>query len=241
MSGTQPDLASLVAYVRTLATLVEAGVSLMRCLALLDESTDDEALRAANHAVSEAVGNGATLSAAMTEQPAVFGPFLIGLVRAGEVGGVLQVTLGRAAEHYERLLQWRERERLYAAQAREADVVASLAAAQEASAESVALQHFCYAFATLLGSGVPILQALQVAGEMLPAAFAAWPEQARTALREQAQSLVPSMAPYAFPPVIVQLTALGEETGNLERTLVTAGDVLGYAIEGRLQRALRGG
>ena len=109
--------------------------------------------------------------------------------------------------------------------------------AMEEEAEDIAVQYFCYMFATLLESGVPILQALQTAGEVLPMGKLGVVVKGVADIRA-GESLCPTLAESGFSAAVVQLVAVGEETGQLERMLIKAGDVLEAQIEARLQRAL---
>ena len=249
----QPDeqlvgLADLTTYLRMFSILVNAGVNLLHCLRALDKSITCAALKQANARVLAEVEADNTLSKAMAGSPEVFPLFAIGMVRAGEIGGVLDVTLERAASFYQQQLDYRRQRFIYLATAQvlgHEQEEAYLAAVRELE-ERVLIQYFCYMFGTMLGSGVPVLQALDVAGSMLPevnAHDATRPglrrgvEQARDDIRNH-ESLTPALAAVGFPPGVVTLFSIGEESGTLDRTAVQAGDLLGAEIDGRMQEAL---
>ena len=90
-------LARLSVFCRQFSTMVDAGVSLVRCLDVLGQQTEDPKLRRILADVGERVESGDSLSKAMQRHPATFNNLFIGLIRAGEVGGVLEETLQRIA------------------------------------------------------------------------------------------------------------------------------------------------
>lgn len=92
----------LVAYTQELATLVEAGLPLDRALAILGELTPSPRLRAVTVALLAAVRGGSSLGDALAQHsPRPFSRLYVNMVRAGEKGGVLEVTLTRLAEYLE--------------------------------------------------------------------------------------------------------------------------------------------
>jgi type IV pilus assembly protein PilC len=78
-------LAKLSIFCRQFSTMVDAGVSLVRCLDVLGQQTEDPKLRKILADVGERVESGDSLSKAMQRHPATFNNLFIGLVRAGEV------------------------------------------------------------------------------------------------------------------------------------------------------------
>ena len=89
------DLAQFTAQ---LATLVNAGLPLMRCLRVLEAQLPPGLLQSVVAAVAEDVEGGATLSEALAKYPQVFDRLYVNMVRAGEAGGVLGLILQRLAE-----------------------------------------------------------------------------------------------------------------------------------------------
>ncbi|MFN8140296.1 MAG: type II secretion system F family protein [Fimbriimonadales bacterium] len=94
-------LTILAVFCRQFSTMVDAGVSLVRCLDVLGQQTADPKLRKILVDISERVEGGESLSRAMQRHPKTFSNLFIGLVRAGEVGGVLEETLQRLANFLE--------------------------------------------------------------------------------------------------------------------------------------------
>ncbi len=91
----------LAIFCRQFATMIDAGVSLVRCLAVLEEQSGSARLRQIIREIQAAVESGETLSRALTRWPRIFSNLFVGLVRAGEVGGVLDETLNRLATFME--------------------------------------------------------------------------------------------------------------------------------------------
>jgi type IV pilus assembly protein PilC len=89
-------------FFRQFSTMVDAGVSLVRCLNVLSEQTQNARLRRIIIEVQHEVEAGQTLSKSMSKFPSVFSNLTIGLVRAGEVGGVLEETLQRLSTFLEK-------------------------------------------------------------------------------------------------------------------------------------------
>lgn len=97
-----PSKADTVVFTRQLSTLVEADVPLVSGLEILSNQTTKAGFRKVINDVARAIEGGSTLSVALAEHPAVFSPFYINLVRAGEVSGQLQKTLLYLADYLER-------------------------------------------------------------------------------------------------------------------------------------------
>ena len=95
----QKDLTVLT---RQLATLVDAGLPLLRGLNVLKRQTPHATLKDALTGMSEAVESGSTFSESLTNYPKIFDNLYVNMVRAGEAGGVLEVVLNRLAEFAEK-------------------------------------------------------------------------------------------------------------------------------------------
>ena len=92
----------LTTFTRQLATLVNAGLPLMRCIEVLKRQNSVPALKDALDGISEAIAGGATFSDALTAFPKIFDNLYVNMVKAGEAGGVLEVVLNRLAEFAEK-------------------------------------------------------------------------------------------------------------------------------------------
>src|SRR5262245_24341625 len=92
----------LLALTQQLATLFEAGLPLDRALSILEELAPNERLKAIVSDLLHSVRGGTSLSEALAKHhPRPFSRLYINMIRAGEKGGVLEVTLRRLAEFLE--------------------------------------------------------------------------------------------------------------------------------------------
>jgi type IV pilus assembly protein PilC len=92
----------LMVVTRQLATLVDAGLPLLRGLRVLLRQTKNPALRNALETMGQSVESGSTFSEALAQHPRVFDNLYVNMVRAGEAGGVIEVVLARLAEFMEK-------------------------------------------------------------------------------------------------------------------------------------------
>ncbi|HOP79085.1 MAG TPA: type II secretion system F family protein, partial [Armatimonadota bacterium] len=95
-------LSDLSVFCRQFSTMIDAGVSLVRCLAVLSEQTVNPKLKRIINDLQAEVEAGQMLSKAMSKYPTVFSNLFIGLIRAGEVGGVLEESLQRLSMFLEK-------------------------------------------------------------------------------------------------------------------------------------------
>ena len=233
---TPPALA-LVLFTRQFTTLVDAGISLVRTFSILQEAPSpyDEAARE----LQEQVEQGATVSHVMTERPALFPRFYVALVRAGEVGGVLDETLRRAADVMSK--EWRLARRRPAG---EPPVFLVLPAGRDVPDDWESLTGygrlvtrllFCETFGLLLRSGVPILQTLETVADLLPPAQKAKMREAREAVRSGDRINLGRLG--ILPRFAVELIAIGEEKGTLDSTLEQAAAIFEHELECRFPGA----
>ena len=92
----------LTAFTRQLATLVNAGLPLMRCIEVLKKQKMAPAMMDCLDGISENIAGGGTFSDALTAYPKIFDNLYVNMVKAGEAGGVLEVVLNRLAEFAEK-------------------------------------------------------------------------------------------------------------------------------------------
>jgi len=88
-------------FARQFATMINAGLSLTKCLSILGAQTESAALRLVITQIGKDVEAGQSLSDSLAKHPKVFQPIFINMVRAGETGGVLDEVLQRVADHLE--------------------------------------------------------------------------------------------------------------------------------------------
>jgi len=89
-------------FTRQLATLVDAGLPLLRGLRVLQKQEKNATLRECTEKLAESIEGGSTFSEALAQHPKIFNPLFINMVKAGELGGVLEVVLNRLAEFMEK-------------------------------------------------------------------------------------------------------------------------------------------
>ena len=94
--------AKLAVFTRQLATLIDAGMPLLRGLKILQQQETNPRLKRVTGQISDAIEGGGSLTEAVSAHPKVFNGLYVNMVRAGEVGGALEITLKRLAEFMEK-------------------------------------------------------------------------------------------------------------------------------------------
>jgi len=92
----------LTTFTRQLATLVQAGLPLLRGLRVLQKQERNATLKGILGDLSVSIEGGSTFSEALAQHPKVFNRLFINMVKAGEIGGVLEVVLKRLSEFMEK-------------------------------------------------------------------------------------------------------------------------------------------
>jgi len=95
-------LGDLVVFSRQLATMINAGLPIVRALYVLSEQTENPKLKDVVVEVRKDVEAGSFLSQALEKHPDVFSRLYVEMVKAGEVGGMLDGVLLRVADQMER-------------------------------------------------------------------------------------------------------------------------------------------
>lgn len=301
------SLKSLSIFARQFSTMIDAGVSLVKCLDVLAQQTEDEKLRGILREVRKDVEDGSTLANAFNKHKQVFGELFINLVHAGEVGGVLDEVMQRLASFFESEQKIRSKVKsamtypaviLFIAVAVVIFLVAfvlptfvTMFEGMEVTLPAptrmllwisgamrsywylfivgaiifgvsfsrfigtptgknlldrfilkfpvfgplirkIAISRFARTLSTLLSSGVPVLQALDVvaraAGNNVVAEAIL---KARASIREGESIASPLSETEIFPPMVTQMISVGEETGNLDTMLGKIADFYDLEIE----------
>ncbi len=303
----------LTMFCRQFATMINAGVSLVRCLAVLEMQAGSPSLKAVIREVQYSVEGGETLTRSLSRFPRIFSNLFIGLVRAGEVGGVLDETLDRLATFLEDDMKLKRKVK---AAMTYPGIVMSLAVlivvglvtfivpkfielfkdfnlAMPAPTmfliscskfltnpvnviiligsfvvfsialnrfratktgksiydklmlkmpiigkmnHMIALARFSRTMSTLLVSGVPILQALEtVAGAIDNDVISTAILDARSAVREGERLGDPLERSKLFPPMVIQMISVGEETGSLDAMLAKVADFYEAEVDAALE------
>ena len=100
MGGVKPKV--LTTFTRQLATLVDAGLPLLRGLRVLEKQERNANLKRILGDLAVSIEGGSTFSEALAQHPKVFNKLFVNMVKAGELGGVLEVVLKRLAEFSEK-------------------------------------------------------------------------------------------------------------------------------------------
>lgn len=314
LRGRKVKLRDLSMFCRQFATMIGAGVPLVRCLDVLEQQTSSAGLKAIIRDIEHEIEGGATLSRAMQKHPRAFSNLAVGLVRAGEVGGVLDDTLDRLATFLEKDLELRRKvkssmtyptlvmifafgivmflatfiipkfiklfrelgmkdedfplptrmlvyfsdfvvkkwwltliiivglviafNRFKATRTgrRIWDMVKLKAPVFGRLNHELSIARFARTLSTLLASGVPILQALEtVAGTVDNDHISDAILQSRASIREGDTIANPLAGSRMFPPMVVQMITIGEETGQLDAMLAKVADFYEGEVDARLE------
>ncbi|MFZ4783311.1 MAG: type II secretion system F family protein [Armatimonadaceae bacterium] len=296
-------LTELSIFCRQFSTMIDAGVSLVRCLDVLGEQNSSPKLKKIIVDLKLEVEAGNMLSKAMSKYPGTFSNLFIGLIRAGEVGGVLEESLQRLSTFLEKDVELRRKVKAALTYPVLVSVVAlgivmfptifivpqflkmfidlglkaedfpamtmSLKVFSDFMVykfyyvamivgalwfacklfgrtkvghrffdlvklkipvfgklnHKVALARFSRTLATLLSSGVPILQALEtVAGTVSNDVLSDAILDARARVREGDTISEPLYKSKMFPPMVIQMISIGQEAGSLDTMLSKIAD-----------------
>ncbi len=304
---------SLTIFSRQFATMINAGLAMVRCLDILSQQTEDKKLQEVLIAVRKDVEGGSTLSNALGKYPHVFSTLYISMVKAGEMGGVLDTVLNRLANFLEADLKLAKKVKsamtypvviLIMAMAivfflvtyilptfvdlfegmdlalplptkiligvtkgarnplvvgpvillvivlvvvfnqyvktqagrMQYDMLKLRVPIFGMLNKKVAISRFCRTLGTLLSSGVPIMQSLEIVGKASGNEIIAQTViKVRESIREGESIAGPLGMSGLFPPMVTQMVAVGEETGNLDAMLSKVSDFYDTEVEFMLE------
>lgn len=300
-------LKDLAVMSRQMATMISAGLSLLRTLSILAEQTESKPLAKCLGQVRSEVETGGSLSAALAKHREVFPPLMINIVRAGEIGGFLEKALVSVAENYEAEVKLRGRIKSAMSYPVVVFCIAIIAVAvmlifivpvfknmfdglggtlpaptlflvwlsgvmkwltpviivgviafmswwrkhkHDDAVRSrvdpaklkvpvfgdlfkkIAIARFSRNFGTMIGAGVPLLQALDIVGEVSGNYVI---EQAIKDVQESVRRGEPLTGPLAkhevFPSMVTQMMAVGEDSGSLETMLEKISEFYDQEVE----------
>jgi len=95
----RPGSRAVTLFTRQLASLLKAGVPILKALRIIVEQSDDRALKGMLKTVYKEIEQGAVMSASLSRYPASFSPLYIAMVRAGEDSGQLPQVLFKIAQY----------------------------------------------------------------------------------------------------------------------------------------------
>ena len=293
----------LMVFTRQLATLIDSGLPLLRSLNVLAKQERDKLMKKTIIKVADSVQSGSTFSDALALHPRVFNDLYVNMVKAGEVGGVLELVLTRLSEFQEKAAKIRNK---VAAAMVYPGIVMTMAVsimtfllifivprfelifhdllgdkplppvtrfvigfsgfvksngliifgAIVAAVtlykfvgrtrrgrlaidtfklrmplfgnlnRKTAISRFARTLGTLVTSGVPILQALNITRDTAGnAAIALAIARVHDSVKEGESIVQPLEASKQFPPMVVSMVDVGEETGKLPEMLLKVADV----------------
>ena len=294
---------TLMIFTRQLATLIDSGLPLLRGLTVLGKQEPDPVLRKTIGKLADSVQGGSTFSDGLSQHPKIFNKLYINMVKAGELGGVMELVLVRLADFQEKAQKLKNKvvsamfypvivliiaiaimafllvyivpkfEQIFAdmlggtplpaltefvigtsrfvqgnflliAGAVVLFIIAySLVARTEKGRAIIdaillrlplfgdlikksAISRFSRTLGTLVTSGVPILQALNItrdtAGNVVLANSI---QNVHDSVKEGESIVTPLEKSGVFPPMVVSMIDVGEETGQLPEMLLKIADV----------------
>jgi len=89
--------------------MINAGISIIKCLDILENQTKDEVLKPVIQSVRRDVKEGMTLTEALAKHPNVFSKLYVNMIRAAEIGGILDIILERLAGFLEKELEIKQK------------------------------------------------------------------------------------------------------------------------------------
>lgn len=101
-AGSRVKVRLITQFARQLSTLQDAGLPILRSLRILEEQQKSGTFKRVLGYIADDIEGGATLSEAMSRFPRCFDRLLVGMVAAGETGGVLDLILSRVADFMEK-------------------------------------------------------------------------------------------------------------------------------------------
>lgn len=293
----------LMIFTRQLATLVDAGLPLLRGLSVLGKQEKNRVMASTINHLADSVAGGATFSESLGQHPKVFDKLYVNMVKAGELGGVLELVLVRLAEYQEKAQKLKNRivaamvypiivvviavgiliflmavivprfEKIFEEMLGDkplpkiTQVVIAISRYVQGNLIWIvlisalvygswkvfsmtkvggkmidrwklfvpvfgpvqlksAISRFTRTLGTLVTSGVPILQALNITRDTAGnAVISDAIEKVHEAVREGESVVAPLEASKIFPPMVISMVDVGEETGQLPDMLLKIADV----------------
>lgn len=101
----------LVVFSRQFATMIDAGLSVLKCLDILGKQTKDPVMRETLTTIRHDVNGGSSLTEAMAKHPRVFTRLYVNMIRSAEAGGILDQVLDRLSGFLEKEMEMRQKVR----------------------------------------------------------------------------------------------------------------------------------
>jgi type IV pilus assembly protein PilC len=100
-------LPALVIFSRQFATMIDAGIPIIKCLDILENQTKEPVLKSVINETRKDVKSGLSLTDAISKHPHIFSKLYVNMIRAAEVGGILDTILDRLAGFLEKEMEIR--------------------------------------------------------------------------------------------------------------------------------------
>ncbi|MBN1823961.1 MAG: type II secretion system F family protein [Endomicrobiales bacterium] len=309
ISPFKPSVGSkeLVLFSRQFSTLVTAGVPIVQGLSILVDQAETPLFKKILTTVREDIEQGISITDAMRKHPAAFSELYVSMIKAGEVGGILDTILERLSAYLESAEELKGkvmgamvypavitcvagtitlfllvfviptfkgifesfgaelplptamliglseflRKYFFVLAAAIVGLVVGFNKFRATNKgqkitdtyalklplfgillKKVAVAKFSRTLGTLIKSGVPILQALDTVGKtagnkVIESAI----ESARNSIKEGERMAEPLRKTNVFPPMVIQMIAIGEETGNLDTMLSKIADFYDQEVD----------
>jgi len=295
---------TLMVFTRQLATLIDSGLPLLRGLTVLSRQEPNPIMKSTIATLADNVQTGSTFSETLTQFPKIFNKLYVNMVKAGELGGVLEIVLNRLAEYQEKAQKLKNKimaamiypivvmviavlilvflmlvivpkfEKIFEEMLGDRNKLpgltkivigfsrwmgenvvwlaiitvvifvswrvfaATVAGRRQIDAwklklplfgdvqRKTAIARFTRTLGTLVTSGVPILQALNITRETAGNAIISESiTKVHDAVKEGESMVAPLEASPVFPPMVISMVDVGEETGQLPEMLLKISDV----------------
>ncbi|CAN5666188.1 type II secretion system F family protein [soil metagenome] len=295
---------TLMIFTRQLATLIDSGLPLLRGLTVLARQEPNPVMKKTITTLAESVQTGSTFSESLSQFPRIYNKLYVNMVKAGELGGVLELVLNRLAEYQEKAQKLKNKivaamvypiivmtiavgiviflmtvivpkfEKIFEDMLGSKDKLPELTKAVigfsrwmqdniflilgggaalfvgwrvlEATQggrrfidqlklrlplfgdvqRKSAISRFTRTLGTLVTSGVPILQALNITRETAGNVIISDAiDKVHNAVKEGESMVAPLEASKVFPPMVISMVDVGEETGQLPEMLLKVADV----------------
>src|SRR5215831_1860286 len=161
----------ILVFTKQFATMIDAGLPLVQCLDILANQMDNASFKKVVLAIKAKVESGSTFADALKDHPKVFDELFVQLCAAGEVGGILDTILNRLATYREKNEKLKRKVKgamiypvivICVAIGVTALLLLKVTPVFAPVIRKVAVARFTRTLGTMISSGVPILDALDV-------------------------------------------------------------------------------
>lgn len=102
MNETMPVVSDVAIFSRQFSTMINAGLPVLQCLSIISEQQTKTGFKRIINELKDEIGSGGNLSDGLAKHPKVFNELYVNMVRAGELGGVLDTILDRLSIYMEK-------------------------------------------------------------------------------------------------------------------------------------------